>query len=315
MSILVTGGAGFIGSHLVDALLARGESVTCLDNFDEFYDPAAKRRNIEQAQANERYRLVEGDIRDFGLVKQVLTDGGITRVVHLAAKAGVQPSLQDPLGYQDVNVTGTVTVLEAARQAGVEQFIFGASSSVYGGNPNVPFSEDAELIGQISPYAASKRACELYCCTYQHLYGTPTTCLRFFTVHGPRQRPDLAIHLFTHRILAGETITIFGDQSRDCTYVSDIIDGVLAAIDRPFDFEIINLGDSRPVTVRQMIAAIEEATGREAITEQGEARPGDPTTTYADISKAKRLLGYEPKVSLEEGVRLFAEWHAEAESQ
>lgn len=314
MSILVTGGAGFIGSHLVYALLERGESVTCLDNFDHFYDPAAKRRNLGQANANRRFRLVEGDIRDAALMKELLADGSIRRVVHLAAKAGIQPSLRDALAYHEVNVTGTVTLLEAIRESKVEQLVFGASSSVYGGNPNVPFSEDAELIGQISPYAASKRAAELYCYTYHHLYGLPTTCLRFFTVHGPRQRPDLAIHLFTHKILAGETITIYGSQSRDCTYVSDIIDGVLAAIDRPFDFEIINLGDSRPVTVREMIAAVERATGITARIEQGEARPGDPPTTYADITKAQRLLGYEPKVALEEGVGRFVAWHTEADS-
>ena len=313
MSILVTGGAGFIGSHLVDALLERGEAVTCLDNFDPFYDPAAKRRNVEQASATERFRLVEGDIRDAVLLRELLEDGSIRCVVHLAARAGVQPSLRDALAYHEANVTGTVTLLEAIRESEVELLIFGGSSSVYGGNPNVPFSEDEELVGQISPYAASKRAAELYCYTYHHLYGIPTTCLRFFTVHGPRQRPDLAIHLFTHKILAGETITIYGDQSRDCTYVSDIIDGVLAAIDRPFDFEIINLGDSRPVTVRQMIAAIEEATGRTANIEHAAARPGDPPTTYADISKAGRLLGYAPKVPLEEGVRRFVEWHAAAE--
>ncbi|MGD8241155.1 MAG: GDP-mannose 4,6-dehydratase [Armatimonadota bacterium] len=313
MSILVTGGAGFIGSHLAEALLARGESVTCLDNFDPFYDPAAKRRNLEQASESERFRLVEGDIRDIGLLRELLGDGSIRCVVHLAAKAGVQPSLRDALAYQEVNVTGTVTVLEAMRESDVQQLIFGASSSVYGGNPDVPFSEDAELVCQISPYAASKRACELYCRTYHHLHGIPTTCLRFFTVHGPRQRPDLAIHLFTHKILAGETITMYGNQSRDCTYVSDIIDGVLAAIDRPLDFEIINLGDSRPVTVRQMIAAIEEATGVEAKIEHAPERPGDPPTTYADISKAGQLLDYDPKVSLEDGVRRFVEWHREAE--
>lgn len=309
MTVLVTGGAGFIGSHLIEALIARGARVICLDNFDPFYDAAVKRRNLQGVEGCDRFELVEGDVRDVQFLTDLVRGRGVEKVVHLAARAGVQPSKMDPLGYADVNVRGTVAALEAARQGGVRQFVFGSSSTVYGDTTPVPFSEDAPAVGQLVPYGATKRAAELFCYTYHRLYGLPITCLRFFSVHGPRLRPDLAIHLFTSKIDRGESITLYGDQARDCTYISDIVEGVVAALDRVFPFEIINLGDSRPVRVSQILATIERALGKSAIVRREEPRPGDAPETYADITKARELLGFEPKVSLEDGIARFVEWY------
>jgi UDP-glucuronate 4-epimerase len=309
LTVLVTGGAGFIGSHLVESLLARGDRVVCLDNFDPFYDPAVKRRNLAGVQAHASFSLVEGDVRDVDLLTEVLTREAVERIVHLAARAGVQPSRVDPLGYQDVNVRGTVAALEAARRAGVRHFVFGSSSTVYGDTTPVPFSEDAPAVGQLVPYGASKRAAELFAYTYHRLYDLPVTCLRFFSVHGPRLRPDLAIHLFTRKIDRGETITLYGDQARDCTYITDIVEGVVAAIDRPFPFEIINLGDSSPVRVSEMVSIIEACLGKSAVINRAPPRPGDAPETYADITKARKLLGFEPRVPLAEGIAHFVEWY------
>lgn len=309
MAILVTGGAGFIGSHLCEALLRRGRRVVCLDNFDPQYDPALKRRNVEPLHTLGDFRLVQGDVRNAELVVDTVRHGAFRQVVHLAAKPGVPPSIRAPLVYQEVNVGGTVTLLEALMGTQVEQLVFGSSSSVYGGNTKAPFAEDDALVGQISPYAASKRAAELFCYTHHHLTGLPITCLRFFTVHGERMRPDLAMHLFADMLTRGETIPVYGDPQRDFTYVGDIVDGILAALDRPYPFEIINLGHSQPVAVTDMIEMLAQELGREATIRHVDPRPGDPQITHADIGKARRLLGYEPKVSLREGVRRFAAWY------
>ncbi len=310
MNILVTGGAGFIGSHLCEALLARGEQVTALDNFDPFYDPQVKRVNLAGCLASPLFTLVEGDIRDIEKVGEVFADGDFDMVVHLAARAGVRPSMEDPLAYQDVNVRGTMVLLEAARQFEVKKFIFASSSSVYGNNQKVPFSESDCVDFPISPYAATKKACELLCYTYSYLFGIDHTCLRFFTVYGPRQRPDLAIHKFMRLIEAGRPIPVFGDGSsrRDYTYVDDIIQGVLAAMDRCQGYRIYNLGHSQPIALADLIAQIEAVLGKKGKIDRQPAQPGDVDCTYADVSRARTELGYEPKVRLEEGLERFVAW-------
>lgn len=310
MKILVTGGAGFIGSHLCEALLARGEHVVALDNFDPFYDPQIKRANLAGCLASPLFTLAEGDIRDIEQVGEVFADGDFDIIVHLAARAGVRSSMEDPLAYQDVNVRGTMVLLEAARQFEVKKFIFASSSSVYGNNPKVPFSESDCVDFPISPYAATKKACELICHTYSHLYGIDLTSLRFFTVYGPRQRPDLAIHTFTRLIEAGRPIPVFGDGSsrRDYTYIDDIIQGVLAAMDRCQGYRIYNLGHSQPVRLAELIERLELVLGKKAKIDRQPAQPGDVDCTYADVSRARAELGYEPKVRLEEGLERFAAW-------
>lgn len=310
-SVLVTGGAGFIGSHLLDRLVEGGGRAVCLDNFDDLYSPQVKRANIADALASGRVELVEGDIRDAELCRSLLARDDVRAVVHLAARAGVRPSIEQPALYQQVNCEGTVNLLEAARLAdGVEKFIFGSSSSVYGINSKVPFSEDDPIAQPISPYAATKRAGELLCHVYHHLYGLPVVCLRFFTVYGPRQRPDLAIHKFTRLIANGEPIPVYGDGTsrRDYTYYSDVVDGIMAALEAPLDFEIINLGNSEPVELHRLIELIEECLGREARIERLPDQPGDVPVTYADISKARRLLGYEPRFPIGQGIADFVEW-------
>jgi UDP-glucuronate 4-epimerase len=309
--LLVTGGAGFIGSHLVDRLLDRNESVICIDDFNDFYNPAIKRLNIQAHLKSARYRLIEGDIRNPAVLKSAFENGPIAKVVHLAARAGVRPSLLQPLLYEDVNVRATIALLEMAKEHHVEQFVFASSSSVYGAHTAVPFKEDDRIDRTISPYAATKYAGELMCYTYHHLYGIPTTCLRFFTAYGPRQRPEMAIHKFTRRICEGRPIPFFGDGStaRDYTYIDDIIQGVLAAIDRPFPFEVFNLGESTTISLKELIRHIERETGRVAQLDILPTQPGDVQITYADISKAKRLLGYEPVVSIDRGIKMFVEWY------
>ncbi len=311
MRVLVTGGAGFIGSHLCEALLARGDTVVCLDNLDPFYDARVKRRNLSGMLDHERFTFIQGDIRDEEAVREAIRAHEVRRIVHLAARAGVQPSLSQALLYQDINVRGTLTLLEACRDSDVEQFVFGSSSSVYGGNTKVPFSEDDRLAGQISPYAASKRAAELFCYTHHHLTGLPVTCLRFFTVHGERMRPDLSIYLFAEMLRAGDTITIFGEPKRDFTYVADVVDGTLAALDNVLGFEIINLGDAQPVPIVDVIDLLARELELEAHTVPGAPRMGDPQVTFADISKAGRLLGYKPIVPLAEGLKRFVCWYRE----
>jgi UDP-glucuronate 4-epimerase len=317
MAILVTGAAGFIGSHLTERLATEGRKVVCLDDFNDYYSPAIKRDNLSAALKRPNVRLYEGDIRDADLCQQVFQRESIADVVHLAARAGVRPSLQDPLLYEDVNCRGTLNLLELARRHRVRKFVFGSSSSVYGNSQRIPFSEDDPVDGPISPYAATKRAGELFCSTYHHLYGLPIVCLRFFTVYGPRQRPDMAIHKFTRSIDEGRAVEMYGDGTtkRDYTFYSDILDGVVAALDATMGFEIINLGDSRVVELRHLIALIERALGKPAQILPLPEQPGDVTITYADIRKAHRLLGYQPKFPIEQGIARFVQWYREVRAK
>jgi UDP-glucuronate 4-epimerase len=307
--ILVTGAAGFIGSHLCEALVRRGERVIGLDSFDDFYDPALKRRNVAPLAGDDHFELIEGDIRNAELVAGLL-GRGVDTVAHLAARAGVRPSIEKPLLYQDVNINGTMVLLEACRKLGTRRFIFASSSSVYGNNEKVPFSESDNVDFPISPYAATKKAGELICHTYHHLYGLDMTCLRLFTVYGPRQRPDLAIHKFARLIEAGRPIPVFGDggMSRDFTYIDDIIDGVLRALDRCGEYHVYNLGESRPVSLADLIGALEKALGKRAKIDRRPVQPGDVNRTFADVSLARRDLGYEPATELATGLARFVEW-------
>lgn len=316
VKVIVTGAAGFIGSHLVERLLSRGAEVVGVDSFDPFYDPAIKRRNLAGALALRGFRLVEADICDAaGLPAAVRAAGGegADAIVHLAAQAGVRPSIAQPLLYSQVNVDGTVILLELARTLGVRRFVFGSSSSVYGNNPTVPFAESDPVDGPISPYAATKRAGELVCHTYAHLYGLSVACLRFFTVYGPRQRPDLAIHAFARRMLRGEPITLFGDGSseRDYTYVSDIVDGIEGALaftaGEP-KFEIFNLGESQTTTLLRLVELLAAALGVQPAIQWQPPQPGDVERTFADVSKARRMLGYAPRVPVEAGIPRFVDW-------
>ena len=309
--ILVTGGAGFIGSHLTRRLLSRGDRVTVLDDFNDFYDPARKRRNVAPLLERRDYRLVEGDIRDETLVDRLFAEGSFDGVVHLAARAGVRPSLQEPILYEDVNCIGSLRLLEAARRHGPGVFIFGSSSSVYGINEKVPFSEADEVNQPISPYATTKRAGELLCYNYHHLYGFRVACLRFFTVYGPGQRPEMAIHKFTDLLARGRTVPMYGDggSRRDYTYVDDIIDGVVASLDLAPGFEILNLGGADTTSLRDLIHWIAEELAVEPRIDYLPAQPGDVPITYADVSRAARLLGYSPKVPIREGLRRFVAWY------
>jgi len=309
---LITGGAGFIGSHLVDHLLSSGaEHVTVVDDFNDFYDPQIKRANTAAHKGDARYRLVEADIRDRVALENVFAEQRFDCIVHLAARAGVRPSLSEPELYVETNINGTLNLLEFARENNIQQFVFGSSSSVYGINAKVPFSEDDRIRQPISPYAATKGAGELLCHTYSHLYGIRCVCLRFFTVYGPRQRPDLAIHKFAKLISAGQQIPVFGDGTtrRDYTYIDDIIAGVVAATEYDkCDFEVINLGESRTVELRELISLLEKELDTHAIIDRQPMQPGDVPQTFADIEKARRLLGYNPQTQIEEGIRRFVEW-------
>jgi UDP-glucuronate 4-epimerase len=310
--ILVTGGAGFIGSHLVDRLLSEGGwQVSVVDDFNDFYDPAIKRENVRRQKENQNYRLFETDIRDKEALAQVFKENAFYCIVHLAARAGVRPSLQLPLLYSETNVNGTLNLLELAREHRIKQFVFGSSSSVYGINAKLPFSEDDPIRQPISPYAATKAAGELICHTYTHLYGIRCVCLRFFTVYGPRQRPDLAIHKFARLLSAGKPIPVFGDGTtrRDYTHIDDILAGVRSAIDySATDYEVINLGESRTVELRELISLLEKELGVEAKIDRQPLQPGDVPQTYADISKARSLLGYNPQTQIEVGIKRFVEW-------
>ncbi len=308
-SALITGAAGFIGSHLCEALLRDGWRVLGVDCFDDFYDPTVKRRNVAGMVSHSQFELMEADIRDESAMGDVMRRG-VDLIVHLAARAGVRPSIERPLLYQDVNIRGTNVLLESARQHDIRNFVFASSSSVYGNNPKVPFSESDRVDQPISPYAATKKAGELLCHTYHHLFGMNITCLRFFTVYGARQRPDLAIHKFTRLIESGKPIPVFGDGSmmRDHTYVDDIISGVRAAMERCAGFHIYNLGESRPVSLSDLIAAIESALGRKAVIERLPPQPGDVERTYADVTLAMRDLEYEPRTELAVGLAKFVEW-------
>ncbi len=308
----IAGGAGFIGSHLCDRLAAEGASVTCYDNFDPFYDPALKWRNLNMARVCPRVSVVEADIRDSHTLSQALTRSEADCIVHLAAKAGVRPSFQEPAEYHQVNVCGTVNVLEAARKLGVRRVILASSSSVYGNSPRRPFREDDPVDRPLSPYAASKRAMELVGSVYAQAYGLDVVCLRFFTVYGPRQRPDMAIARWVRSVEAATPIQVFGDgrQTRDFTYVEDIVDGIVASLSHParLGFQVCNLGGACPVTVMELIQTISEVTGRAPVLEYECAQPGDALATAADIGKAGTMFGYRPKVGLRQGLASYLEW-------
>lgn len=313
--VLLTGGAGFIGSHLAEALLRRGAQLTIVDCLDTFYNPDWKRANLEEVRRSGPFEFLEADICDPERMRAAFAQAKPDAVIHLAARAGVRPSIEQPRLYQQVNVAGTVNLLDLAREFKTPRFLFGSSSSVYGATSRAPFSEEHLELRPISPYAATKLAGELMGYTYAHLYGFTVLSLRFFTVYGPRQRPDLAIHKFTSLLEAGKPIPVFGDGStgRDYTYVEDIVAGVLAALDYTppagVPYDVFNLGNSHPVTLNDMIAAIERATGRTAQRQQQPLQPGDVPLTWADVSKAARLLDYKPATQLDEGLRRFVAWH------
>ena len=311
-NILITGGAGFIGSHLVDRLMAEGEwRVTVVDDFNDFYDPQIKRANVSAHMSNASYSMVEADIRNRAALEIIFDKTNFDCIVHLAARAGVRPSLSEPQLYAETNINGTINLLDLAREHQIKQFVFGSSSSVYGINAKLPFSEEDPILQPISPYAATKAAGELICHAYTHLYGIRCICLRFFTVYGARQRPDLAIYKFARLIDGGKAIPVFGDGTtrRDYTYIDDIIQGVRAAIDfNTSDFEVFNLGESRTVELRELIALLEKELDQKAVIDRQPMQPGDVPQTFADIDKARRQLGYNPQTQIEEGIRLFVEW-------
>jgi len=311
-NLLVTGGAGFIGSHLVDRLLATDVTrITVVDDFNDFYEPSIKRENISEHLKDPRYSIHEVDIRDRAALAPLFASTSFDCIVHLAARAGVRPSLSEPQLYTETNINGTLNLLELAHHHNVNQFVFGSSSSVYGINADVPFSEDDPIRQPISPYAATKAAGELLCHTYSHLYGLRCVCLRFFTVYGPRQRPDLAIHKFAKLITQRKPIPVFGDGTtrRDYTYIDDIIDGVMEAIHyNQNNYDIFNLGESRTVELNELISLLEKELDTNAIIDRQPPQPGDVPQTYADISKARARLNYNPKTQIEDGLRRFVEW-------
>jgi UDP-glucuronate 4-epimerase len=311
MNFLVTGGAGFIGSHVCERLLLSGHAVWAFDDLNPFYDPQLKRANLRDLQALAKpFEFVHGDITNPNELSELFESHRFDQVIHLAARAGVRPSIEQPALYQRVNVEGTVNVLEAARKAGVKKVTLASSSSVYGVNAKIPFSESDPIFTAISPYAASKLACEALGHVYHHVYGMDIAALRFFTVYGPRQRPDLAIRKFASLIKAGKPIPMFGDGStaRDYTYANDIVDGVIACTQKAFGFEIFNLGESDTVTLKRLIELIETALGKKAIIEQHPTQPGDVPRTCADISKAQRMLFYNASIKIEKGIPLFIDW-------
>ena len=308
--ILVTGGAGFIGSHLCEYLLGSGHKVVCVDNFNSFYDPGIKEQNLSAIMNNEAFNLEKADIRDKARMAEIFKENNPDLVIHLAAMPGVRPSIKDPFLYYDVNVNGTLTVLETMRLSGVRRMIFASSSSVYGNNSKIPFSESDPVDSPISPYASSKRACELLCSTWHSLYQFEIFCLRFFTVYGPRQRPDLAIHSFTNKILDNSPLQIYGDGSsfRDYTYIEDVLQGINNAINRLKGFNIYNIGESRKVLLSEVIETIENALGKKAVKEYLPFQAGDVNATFADISKARQELNYNPSFDFREGIAEFVRW-------
>jgi len=311
-NILVTGGAGFIGSHLVEKLLAEKIwRVSVIDDFNDFYAPALKRANVAAHLADANYQLFEANICDADALRTIYAENDFDAIVHLAARAGVRPSLRQPKLYAETNVNGTLNLLDLAREYNVKQFVFGSSSSVYGNNEKVPFSEDDKIFHPISPYAATKAAGELICHTYSHLYDIRAVCLRFFTVYGARQRPDLAIRKFSQLISEGKPIQVFGDGTtqRDHTFIDDIIQGVRTAIDYDKSMhEVINLGESQTVELRRLIVLVEENLGKKAVIDRQPVQPGDVPQTFADITKARELLNYNPQTKIEEGIKKFVEW-------
>jgi len=311
MKIMVTGGAGFIGSHTVDALLARGDEVLCVDNFNDYYDPERKRKNLQRAGNSPAFRLYEADVRDFDAMAQVFATEKPHKVIHLAAMAGVRNSVQFPLLYEEVNVRGTLNLLELCSHHRVANFVLASTSSVYGASEEIPFKEDNAAIQPLAPYPATKRACELMAHVYHNLHGLRCTALRFFTAYGPRGRPDMTPYLFTEAISQGVEITLFdeGRPQRDFTYIDDIVDGVLASVDADLEYEIINLGNSKPVVMKDFVSIIEGLVGRKANIVALPLPASEPPLTYADISKARQLLGYDPSTSVEDGMQEFIRWY------
>jgi UDP-glucuronate 4-epimerase len=319
--VLLTGGGGFIGSHLAEELLRHGAQLTIVDNLDNFYSQIWKRANLEDIRKTGNFDFVEQDICDTEGMREAVAAARPDTLIHLAARAGVRPSIEQPRLYERVNIAGTVNLLEICRELGVPQFVFGSSSSVYGASSRSPFSENQFELRPISPYAATKLAGEMMCYTYAHLYGLRTVCLRFFTVYGPRQRPDLAIHKFLALLETGKPIPFFGDGSsgRDYTYVDDIVAGVIAALGfrHPstggVPFEIFNLGNSHPIKLSELVCKLEQFTGRHAVLQKQPNQPGDVPLTWADIGKAGRLLGYQPTTPLDEGLKRFIAWYRKAD--
>ncbi len=313
MNILITGGAGFIGSHLSEKIIGLGHKVICIDNFNDYYDPAIKEHNLKDIIDNEDFILYRADILDRPAIRDIFSAHNIDMVIHLAARAGVRPSLSNAALYERVNVEGTINLLESCRKKSINRFIFASSSSVYGGNKKVPFSETDKVDFPVSPYAATKKSGELICYTYHHLYNISVFAFRFFTVYGPRQRPGMAIHKFTRKIFNGDPIEVYGDgsSSRDYTYIDDIINGIIGSLDLVSGYEIINLGNSYPVRLSDLVKLIEEKTGRKAVIKHAEPQPGDVFTTYADIEKAKKLIKYDPRTPIGKGLEYFMDWYRE----
>lgn len=317
MRILITGGAGFIGSHLTDRLLREGHQVLVIDNFDSFYNSSVKRRNIQEQLNHPLYRLVEADIRNRNSMERIFSEWGPELVVHLAAKAGVRPSLKRPDQYVSVNVRGTENLLHASVKYGVSRFVFASSSSVYGTNTKVPFAEEDPTLQPASPYGATKAAGEALCNSYSNCFGLPIAALRFFTVYGPRQRPDLAIHHFTSRIVKGKPVTLFGDgtSSRDYTYIDDIVSGIHASMMlQRSGYEVYNLGNSTPIRLIDMLGIIEEALGKKAVIDWRPMQIGDVPATWADLEKSRLLLGYSPQTDFRTGIERFVKWYLELQS-
>jgi len=315
MYILITGGAGFIGSHLCEKLIDLNHKIICIDNFNNYYNPKIKENNLKNIIDNKNFTLYRLDILNKEKINEIFSSQKINIIIHLAARAGVRPSLSNALLYEAVNVQGTINLLEACKDYGIKKFIFASSSSVYGDNKKVPFSEDDNVDNPVSPYAATKKSGELICYTYHHLYDISILCFRLFTVYGPRQRPEMAIHKFTRHILEEKPIEVFGDgtSSRDYTYIDDIISGIISSLDKINGYEIINLGNSKPINLLKLIDLIEKEINCKAVIKYADTQPGDVFTTYADIRKAKKMLKYQPEISIEEGIENFIKWYKKKE--
>jgi len=311
MNIIITGGAGFIGSHISERLIKIGHNIICIDNFNDFYDPKIKEDNLANIINNKRFKLFPIDILDKKKINKIFLENNIDLVIHLAARAGVRPSIANAELYEIVNVQGTINLLEECKRNNVNKFIFASSSSVYGGNKKTPFSENDQVDKPVSPYAMTKKSGELICYTYHYLYNIQVFAFRFFTVYGPRQRPEMAIHKFVREMMDGRDINIYGNgkSSRDYTYIDDIIDGITNSLDIISGYEIFNLGNSKPINIIELIKIIEDQTGLNANIVYAEKQPGDVFCTYSDISKAKRMINYNPEVSIEVGIKRFIEWY------
>ena len=310
MKILITGAAGFIGSHTCESLIKNGNSIIGVDNFDPFYSSKLKELNLEQLSQNSNFRFYKADIRDDKALNQIFSSNQVDVVIHLAAKAGVRPSIESISEYYDVNINGTISLLESMRKNGIKKMLFASSSSIYGNNEKVPFSEDDRVDNPISPYASTKKSGELLCHVYNHLYNFDITCLRFFTVYGPRQRPDLAIHKFTRLIQENKPIPFYGDgsSSRDYTYIEDIVNGISCALNHLEGYKIYNLGESKVITLKKLVEVIETILGKKALLNQLPMQQGDVSRTFADISKARAEIGYNPAYDFETGVKKFVDW-------